>query len=42
VAEQVDADDVEAGILEQRGEAAALPGRFERPTPPVHEDDGRW
>ena len=38
VAEQVDADHVAAGVGEQVGEAAALPGRLERATPAVHED----
>ena len=38
VAEQVDADHLAAGVGEQGGEAAALPGRRERATPPVHED----
>ena len=38
VTEQVDAEDVTAGVGEQGGEATALPGRRERAAPPVHED----
>ena len=41
VAEQVDADDLAAGVGEQLGEPALAPRRLERPAPPVDEDDRR-
>ena len=37
VAEQIDADHLPAGVLQQLGEAAALPRGRERSTPTVHE-----
>ena len=40
VTQQVHPDDVDAGVLEQRGEPAALPGTGERSAPAVDECDG--
>ena len=41
MAEQIDADHRPAGVVEQLGEPAPLPGRLERATPAVHENH-RW
>ena len=43
MAEQVDADHLESGVVEQGGETVALPRRGERASPTVdeHHRDGR-